>query len=128
MPSKVKRRILIIEDSPDTQSLLAEFLRGQGYIVDCASNGFEAFELLRAPNNPLPRLILLDLMMPGMDGKKFRKEQQNDPNLIHIPVVVMTANGDCEAKSIEIGASGFLKKPFLGLQVILNTIDTFFPE
>src|SRR5580698_3178645 len=97
MATKAEKRILIVEDSIDTRSLLAEFLRGEGYIVDCASNGHEAFEILRTPGKPLPGLILLDMMMPGMNGGEFRQAQEKDPKLANIPVVVMTAEGDCES-------------------------------
>jgi CheY-like chemotaxis protein len=116
------RKILIVEDAKDIQMLLSGLLRAEGYEVDCAANGREALELLRAAD-PLPGVILLDLMMPDMDGYEFRREQEKDARIATIPIVAMTADGDVQVKALRIGAQAFLKKPFSNLELILSTVE-----
>lgn len=127
MNPKSSRRILIVEDSPDIQSLLASFLNGDGYLVECASNGHDALKMLHA-SQTLPDLILLDLMMPEMDGFEFRRASESHPDIALIPIVVMTADGDIQAKATQIKAHGYLKKPFVSLDTILQTIEGVFPK
>jgi len=121
-----KRHILIVEDSPDVQSLLSLFLAGEGYHIGFADNGLRALEYLNQQTNALPQVILLDLMMPEMDGFRFRQEQVKIPRIAKIPIVVMTADADGQAKADAVGAHAFLKKPFLDLETILSTINRFF--
>src|SRR6185503_16336865 len=106
MSVKNEKRILIVEDSLDIQTLLARFLESEGYTVARAANGNIALNLLQSVET-LPNLILLDLMMPDMDGFQFRDEQKKNPRLAKIPVVVMTASGDIQSKAMKIGAKGF---------------------
>jgi CheY-like chemotaxis protein len=121
----MKKHILIIEDSKDIQILLSSLLQSLGYTMTCANNGQEALELLNT-SKYRPGLILLDLMMPVMDGYGFRIEQKKNPDLANIPVVVMTAGGDVQAKAVSVGASDYLKKPFTDVETILQTVDRFF--
>jgi len=87
-PSNTGRSILVIDDDSASTDSLTDILTGEGYSVATARNGKEALELLRgAPN---PRVIILDLFMPEMDGWEFRREQLKDAKLRDIPVVVMT--------------------------------------
>ncbi len=118
--------ILIVEDCKDIQLLLARLLQNAGYSVTCASNGFEALELLQAADDT-PAVILLDLMMPKMDGYQFRIEQEKDPRLASIPILAMTAYSDVQTKAMSIGAKGFLKKPFSDIETILAAVGQFFP-
>ena len=85
------RRVLIVEDDLDTREMLARFLEIAGYQVVLAANGVEALKVLRG--GAVASVILLDLMMPVMDGWQFRDEQRRDPSMSHIPVVVVTAAG-----------------------------------
>jgi two-component system response regulator MprA len=126
MPSSQKR-ILIVEDSHDIQILLAKLLKAEGYTVECADNGALALEFLRSTDEQ-PELILLDLMMPDMDGYQFRREQEKHEKTAGIPIVVMTADGDVQSKAMKIGAKGFLKKPFSDIELILETVGRFFPK
>ncbi len=120
-----KKSILIVEDAIDLQMLLARFLRRKGYHVDCARNGKDALDILSSSAS-LPGVILLDLMMPDMDGYEFRKAQEGDERIANIPVVVMTAAGDAQVQGISMGAKGYLKKPFSNLDLIVETIVPFF--
>jgi CheY-like chemotaxis protein len=113
------RTILVVEDDFDIREALIQILDAEGYPVAGASNGQEALQYLRA--NEHPRLILLDLMMPIMDGWQFRVEQQRDPTLSSIPVVVISADASVQQKAASIDAAGFLKKP-IDLDILLDTI------
>ena len=101
--------ILIVEDDVDLAQLSAEVLEDAGYRTAIAANGYEALDQLRT--NDHADLILLDMMMPGMDGWKFREEQQKLPAVASIPVVVVSADGDCRGKAASIRAAGHLAKP-----------------
>jgi CheY-like chemotaxis protein len=99
--------ILIVDDDADIRAVLSEFLELEGYTTAGASNGLDALTYLH--EHPRPSVILLDLMMPIMNGFQFRDAQQRDPEVASIPVVVMTARG-----SLEPGMTGIahvLPKP-----------------
>jgi CheY-like chemotaxis protein len=113
-----RKLIFIIEDCRDIQQLIQLLFVREGYQVQCASNGQIALEMLTL-SQQVPALILLDLMMPVMDGFLFRKEQKLDPRLADIPVVVMTADVNAEAQATKLGAIDHLKKP-IPLQKLLN--------
>ena len=85
-----------------------ELLQDEGYQVARAGHGVEALEALRAGLNP--DVILLDLMMPVMDGWSFRDAQRQDPLISSIPVIVFSATGP-EAKTAALGVAQVLKKP-----------------
>jgi CheY-like chemotaxis protein len=110
-----KRTVLIVEDDPDALEALGDLLDSHGYAVASASNGAEALELLG--RSPLPGLIVLDLLMPTMDGWEFRRRQKNDPRIAHIPVVVVSASS--AAKPID--ADSILRKP-VDINRLLDTI------
>ena len=82
------RSILIVDDDAASTDSLTDILTAEGYTVAIARNGKEA--LVHLGGAPPPRLIILDLFMPEMDGWEFRREQLKDVNLRDIPVVVMT--------------------------------------
>jgi CheY-like chemotaxis protein len=106
-----KKVILVVEDDKAIASDLKTLLSFEGYKVFCAMNGAEAIEILRS-GSVSPSLVLLDLMMPVMDGWTFREHQSNDTGLATIPVVVMTADGNAAQKAEKMQAQGFLVKPF----------------
>src|SRR6476659_218305 len=99
--------LLLVKDDPSIRATLAEMLEDEGYAVSTATNGREALELLR--RNAPPDLILLDLMMPIMDGWEFRVEQRADPVLAGIPLLAMSA--DLSAKARAIAADAYVRKP-----------------
>jgi two-component system response regulator MprA len=117
-------QVLIVEDAIDIQMLLGRVLESAGFSVSTASNGREALDLLQS-SDTTPELIILDIMMPELDGYQFRKEQEKDPRLTEIPVVVMTAWADIESKAMQIGAKGYLKKPFVDIDTILSMVEKF---
>ena len=103
------RSILIVEDDLDVREALTQVLEFEGYAVAGVTNGQEALDRLRAGEHP--SLILLDLMMPVMDGLQFRAEQMGDPSLAHIPVIVISADGKVDQKVASLGVAGYMKKP-----------------
>jgi len=105
-----RKRVLIVEDSEDLRYLMEVYLEGEGYDVSSVANGKEALDYLHS-RAELPSVILLDLMMPVMDGFQFRREQQRDSRLSPIPVVLMTAGQDIKGDAARIHADAFLKKP-----------------
>jgi CheY-like chemotaxis protein len=100
--------VLIVEDDRDTREMLGRFLELEGFDVQTAANGELALKALQAEDPP--SVIILDLMMPVMNGWQFRRAQQSDPNLSQIPVVVVTAAGVREDIPA-INADGWLSKP-----------------
>lgn len=103
-------RILIVEDSADIVTLMKRFYEGRDYVVQTAQNGKEALDILRSSTDH-PAFILLDMMMPVMDGQTFRAEQLNDPILAAIPVVVMTAFNFGHEKIDKLQCATVLNKP-----------------
>jgi len=99
--------VLIVEDDLDTRETVGELLEEYGYSVFGAGNGAEGVHLLQS--GTVPSVILLDLMMPVMDGYRFRAEQRSDPALAAIPVIVMTAGESIELD--ELNASAVMRKP-----------------
>jgi CheY-like chemotaxis protein len=104
-----KHSILVVEDDVDVREALAMFLECEGYHVVEAAHGAEALERLRG-GGPFG-LILLDLMMPVMNGWEFRDAQAKDPTLAAIPVVVITADHTAAKRAADVGAAGCLLKP-----------------
>jgi len=113
--------ILIVEDDLDVARLLGEVLEAEGYDTAIAANGREALDHLQK-NNHRPDLILLDMMMPVMDGWKFREEQRKLPALASIPVVTVTADGDARGKAASIQAAGYILKP-LSIDTLLDEVE-----
>lgn len=126
MSEERTRRVLIVEDSEDIRSSMAELLESEGYHVLQAPNGRIALAQL-AEYEHLPGLILLDLMMPVMDGYEFRKTQKADPRLENIPVLLMTARGELDEHASSLAVEGYLRKPFPDIEAILEIIGRFFP-
>lgn len=102
--------ILIVEDDAPIRDFLVELLEGEGYPVQSASNGQEAFSVLRTLPDP-PKLILLDLMMSVMDGWTFRQKQLQDAISRGTPVVVVSAAYELHRQAANIKAVTYLRKP-----------------
>jgi CheY-like chemotaxis protein len=113
------KHILFIEDESDLRPALTVLLELKGYRVDWAGDGHEALEHLRRGDRP--NLILLDLVLPGMDGWEFRREQSRDPDLAGIPVVLVSADDDLPRSATALGARGYLEKP-VGLDELVRAV------
>jgi CheY-like chemotaxis protein len=109
-------RVLVIEDDPTIREVLVEVLGEHGYEAIGASNGREALAAL-ASTSDRPCVILLDLMMPVMDGRSFREEQLQSPELSEIPVIVISAHLDHTAAT-DLNAAAYLRKPVRLAEVI----------
>lgn len=105
------KHVLVVEDDAFARQTLATILKSEGHTVTTASNGQEALACLRAL--PCPGLILLDLMMPIMDGWEFCRHQAKDPRLAGIPVVILSAVDQGEPRSHPPEAAGYLRKPYV---------------
>jgi CheY-like chemotaxis protein len=110
--------ILVVDDDPELRETLGELLGEEGYDTRLAENGKRALEFLRRGGRP--SLILLDLMMPEMNGWQFREEQLKDASLRDIPVVVMTASGGVER--CDFPAQEVLLKP-VGIGEIIEAVQ-----
>jgi CheY-like chemotaxis protein len=114
---------MVVEDDPDIRNAIAEVLADGNYRALQAANGADALAELRAAAPP-PCLILLDLMMPVMDGTEFRTVQRGDESLRAIPVIILSAHGDATKFAEQMQAAAFLKKP-VDLSTLLQTVEQF---
>ena len=101
--------VLVIEDEPDLQVMLRVALEADGYDVHAVSNGRDGLRLLRSTPNTC--LIVLDLVLPVMDGRRFRSAQLRDRSLAWIPVIVVSGGLDAAREARELDASEFVRKP-----------------
>src|SRR5438552_2743387 len=110
-PPMSKERILVVDDEEDLLELIRYNLSKEGYRVTCASSGEQAMR--EARGNP-PDLILLDLLLPSVDGLEVCKLLKNDSRTKHVPIVMLTAKSE-EADMVaglELGADDYITKPF----------------
>lgn len=111
--------VLVVEDEKDIRESLQQALEYEGYIVYAAENGKQGLEML--PHMPRPGVILLDLMMPIMNGWEFANALHQDEKLSPIPVVVVSAFSD-QAQTIPAGK--FMRKP-IDLDALLNVVKQY---
>jgi CheY-like chemotaxis protein len=113
------RRVLVVDDDASIRGFLAEALSDEGYHVETAGNGQEALTILGGWR---PDVILLDLMMPVMDGWEFRSAQRQLPGLADVPVIVLSATRDLPSKAEQLQPAWLFSKPF-DLDELLATIE-----
>lgn len=101
--------ILLVEDDPDLRQDLAYLIEYEGYAVETASNGREALERLASMTRPC--VIILDLMMPVMDGWELRAELLKLPELADVPVVLLSGVADVQSQAQSLKAVDYLTKP-----------------
>jgi len=100
--------VLVVDDDPDILDAICDILEVERYRVARARNGLEALERVEAER---PAVILLDLMMPVMDGVAFAHALRERPEVSDVPIVVISADGN-PARAASVGARGYLAKPF----------------
>ena len=103
--------ILLVEDDEDLSEVLADLLTECGYQVATATHGAEALTYLEA--NPRPSLILLDWMMPVMDGEEFCRQKAGCAAFADVPVFLLSARGDPPATMVALGIQRVFRKPLL---------------
>jgi CheY-like chemotaxis protein len=114
-----ERLVLVVDDDPDILDAICDILEGEGYRVSRARHGAEALEKV---GEELPDLILLDLMMPIMDGMAFAHALRERNIAEGVPIIVISADGNPQ-KAASLGARGFLAKPF-DIQALLDHVST----
>lgn len=114
------RPLLVVDDDTDLREALEEVLRDAGFDVVVASNGREALEVL-ARARPLPGLVLLDMMMPVLDGHGFAQGLHASPDWKDIPMVVFSASAGNATAAREVGACACLRKP-VDVEVLVETV------
>lgn len=121
MKNPDNRKILAVDDTPDNLCLLEAILSDEpNYHFSCAENGHSAIEAVK--QSP-PDLILLDVMMPGMNGYEVTRKIRQDPSLPYIPILLVTAHEQIsERQGRELGANGLVHKPF-DIELLLERIE-----
>lgn len=119
--------VLIVEDDPNTRDMLATLLGMEGFYAISAEDGLEALHLLRtvrhrAPDTPC--LVLLDLTMPRLGGKEFRRAQLGDPTVANVPVAVMSGAVNLEERARALGAVATVAKP-IDIDLLLNVVKRY---
>jgi len=109
-----------VEDDKDIRDAVVEILVEEGYEVHGFADGAQALAYLRAGGRA--SIILLDMMMPVMDGSEFREELVKDPSLQAIPVILLTADGNAKRKAASLGVADGLTKP-VRLDDLLSTVE-----
>jgi CheY-like chemotaxis protein len=116
--------ILLVEDDDGLGSILAAVLQDQGYRVVLASNGREALDYLSTQRPP--DLILLNLVMPAMNGWKFREQLQKIPELAEIPVILLSGVRNLEKQAASLGATDSFTKPY-NLKALVDAVRQYCP-
>jgi two-component system phosphate regulon response regulator PhoB len=116
---KAPARVLVVEDERDIAALVAYHLTREGYRVRTAEGGAEALEAIAAER---PDLVLLDLMLPGFSGYEVLAEVRRRPELLDMPIVVLTARKDeaDRVQGLELGADDYVTKPFSPRELVLR--------
>ena len=106
-----KQKIIVVEDEPDLVDVVTYNLKREGYLVLAAQRGDEGLNLIRSER---PDLVLLDLMLPGMDGLSICRQMKSDGSLSEIPIIIASAKGEESdvVIGLEMGADDYLAKPF----------------
>ena len=114
-----RERILVIEDEPDIAEVLQYNLEKEGFEVETARRGDTGFDAVRRDS---PDLVLLDLLLPGIDGLELTRMLKRDPTTSRLPIVMLTARGEEEDRivGLELGADDYISKPFSPREVVLR--------
>ncbi|HVJ89679.1 MAG TPA: response regulator [Labilithrix sp.] len=115
------KHVLIVEDDADIREILAEMLTASGYRVTSVSNGLEALQALARDT---PSVVVLDLMMPVMDGWELRQRMLADPALRDIPVIIMSGSANLAQSTMHLRPARVLRKP-VPLNDVLDAVVPF---
>ena len=112
-----ERRLLVVEDEANIVEALSYVLQRAGFVVETVSDGDVALERLKREQFAA---VVLDIMIPGMNGFEILRAVRADPRLVDLPIVVLTARGQAKDRQMaeEIGASAFITKPFSNAEVV----------
>jgi CheY-like chemotaxis protein len=124
--TNARKFVLVVDDDPDIRESLETVLGIHGHPVATAADGSEAIDLLRR-GAVTPCLILLDLMMPGMNGFEFRAELEADPLLAQIPLIIITGAGVLADERAGTLRAVVMRKPF-DLKALLTTVKRYCPD
>jgi CheY-like chemotaxis protein len=113
---------LVVDDDPDLREAITTALSDEGYRATGVGSAREALTLLREETTP--SLILLDVMMPGMDGWEFRLELQRQPATAQIPVVILSGHRDVRDVALALGAADYLRKP-VSIESLLEVAERY---
>ena len=124
MVEQLTERVVLVDDEPNIRETVAFILEAEGVEVETAGDGMEGLEAVRRCR---PRVVLLDVMMPRLDGYEVCREIRRDPDLEGVFVVILTARGQKadEVRSLEVGADLYMSKPFDD-EVVLGVIRDVF--
>ena len=117
------KTVLLVEDDFEIRDILQDLLEAEGYDVVPAGNGRQALQFLAETRTKSPDLVILDIMMPMIDGRQVLEVMQRDQVLSGIPVIVISA----VARETPVGATAFLKKPF-SLEKLFQTVRIYTDE
>ncbi len=119
LPAMAQGRILLVEDEPDIAEVLAYNLGKEGFEVETEERGDRALDRIRSER---PDLLILDLMLPGLDGLEVARILQRDPRTADLPLVMLTARGEEVDRivGLELGADDYVTKPFSPREVVLR--------
>lgn len=119
------KKILIVDDDEELHILYGLYLRGESFQILKAYNGKEAFDVM---NKEMPDLIVLDMIMPVMDGEEFLKKLHHEPRFKEIPIIIASVNEKIPARMFEIAnIYTTLKKPFT-IEILVNKIREAFSQ
>ncbi len=125
MNSTKPRKILTVDDDEDIRNTVSQMLELEGFEAVWAKNGQVALDYMMAiPDSELPDLVLLDFMMPVMNGQEFAEKKKYLKRLAHIPVVMMTASGNLVNVMERIPTGGYMSKP-MDIDTVVKMVNTF---
>lgn len=115
--------VLIVDDDEDLRTMLEMVLEGDGYAVATAGTASRALEYLHHSWAP-PRMMMLDLSLPDLDGATFRARQREIPTVAEVPLVVLSGSADIQQQATALGAADYLGKPF-DIEALLKLVQHY---
>lgn len=116
--------VMLVEDDPSLRFVFTHLLKLRGFEVVALSNGEEALDYTK--KNSAPKMIFLDLTLPGMGGVEYRRKQLADPALAKVPTVLTSGRDDLRAWAAKLGTQGYLRKPY-SIDELYGTLDKISP-